>query len=220
MKNKRYKKLIIDYIKKNRVSTTEVADCLNKTGAILNVRAVSRSHFRVGTLFWGYAHGETNWSVHEQIQNVKEGDIVFIEVFDCKDRAIFGDLVSKYLILYKQAAAIVVQGNLRDAHRLVKENWPIWCSGFSPIGCFNTIPDDDLDSNIIKERKKKYQGAIAICDDSGVVVISKEHHNEEFLKKLEFIEQQEDIWYDCIDRKKWSTYETVCLKNYLKKKSK
>jgi len=210
--------MIIDYIRKNRVSTTEVADCLNKTGAIPNVRAISRGHFKVGNLFWGYAHDETNWYVHEQIQDVKEGDIVFIEVFNCQDRAIFGDLVSKYIILYKQASAIVVQGNLRDAHRLVKENWPIWCSGFSPIGCFNKKLDHGLDTKITKEGERKYSGAIAVCDDSGVVVIPKEHHNGEFLKKLEFIEQQEDIWYDCIDRKKWSTYETVCLKNYLKGK--
>lgn len=41
-----------------------------------------------------------------------------------------------------------------------------------------------------------------------------EYINEEFYNKLEFIEQQEDIWYDCIDRRKWDTYKTICIKAY------
>lgn len=210
------KKKIIDYIKKNRVSSTEVADAMNKTGALKNVHAINRGHFRVGNLFWGYAYGGTNWDVHEQIQEVKEGDIVFIEVFECEDKAIFGDIVSKYLILYKQASAVVVNGNLRDAPRMLKENWPIWCKGFNPIGCINQKLEKNISQILKKEKKEFYNGAIAVCDDTGVVVIPKLLHNEEFLKKLEFMEEQEDIWYECIDRKKWSTFDTVCLKKYLK----
>lgn len=205
---------IIDYIKRNRVSTTEVADCMNKTGDVPHLFPVNRGAFKVGNIFWVYAYGESNWDVHEQIQEVKEGDIVFIEVFDCGEKAIFGDLVSKYLILYKQASAIIVTGFVRDVPNLIKENWPIWCKGFTPIGCKNEKLNNNIEKKVIEERKKLYNGAIAVCDDSGVVVIPKELHNEDFYKKLEFIEQQEDIWYDCIDRRKMSTYETVCLKKY------
>ena len=42
-----------------------------------------------------------------------------------------------------------------------------------------------------------------------------EMSNKDFLEKLDFIELQEDIWYHCIDTKKWSTFETVCLKKYM-----
>lgn len=214
------KQRIIDYILRNRVSSTEVADCLGKSGAILNIRAINRGHFRAGNLFWAYAYGGTNWDVHEQLQNVQEGDVVFVEVFDCGDRAIFGDLVSKYLLLYKQAAAIVVNSNLRDAPRLLKENWPVWCQGFNPIGCINEKLSQGLSAEIIRDRTEKYQGAVAVCDDTGVVVIPKQHHTEAFYKKLEWIEGQEDIWYECLDRKKMSTFETVCLKKYLTGESK
>jgi len=209
------KKKIIDYIKRNKVSSTEVADCLDKTGAITEVQAINRGHFCVGNVFWAYAYGESNWDVHEQIQRVKEGDIVFVEVFDCNDRAIFGELVAKYVLLYKQASAIIVTGKLRDAQNLIKENWPIWCSGFNPVGCFNKKLPHTLSEEFINKRREMYDGAIAVCDDTGVVIIPKDQHNEQFYKKLEFIEEQEDIWFDCIDRKKMSTYETVCLKKYL-----
>lgn len=209
-----YKSRIIDFIRRNRVSSTEVADCLGKTGAIPRVVSVNRGHFAVGNVFWTYAYGETNWHVHEQIQHASEQDVVITEVFECADRAIFGDIVAKYLLLYRQVSALVVTGNLRDAPRLIKENWPVWCHGFNPVGCNNSQLDHDLAPNIIAEHRARYEGAIAVCDDTGVVVIQKEHHNEAFLAKLEFIETQEDIWYECIDRKKWSTFETICLKKY------
>jgi regulator of RNase E activity RraA len=206
---------IIDYIDRNRVSSTEVADALGKTGAVPGVVAVNRRHFKVGKVFWAYAFGGTNWHVHEQIQSAGEGDVVFIEAFDCGDKAIFGDLVSKYLLLYKQASAIVVTGMIRDVHRLVKENWPIWSCGFNPVGCVNENRPVAVDPEVLEDRRRRYSGAVAVCDDTGVVVIPCARLTEEFLDRLHFLEEQEDLWYECIDRKKWSTFDAVCLKKYL-----
>ncbi|MCH7532045.1 MAG: RraA family protein [Gemmatimonadetes bacterium] len=205
---------LVDYIRRNRVSSTEVADALGKTGALPGMTAVTRGHFRVGVVEWIYAYEESNWPVHEQIQDIPEASIVLIEAFDCAGRAIFGDIVAKYMLLYRQASALVVQGALRDAHRLIKEGWPIWCTGFNPVGCFNRKPSAPLDPAVVKQRQETRQGAIAVCDDTGVVVIPPDRHNEEFLERLQFIEEQEDIWYECIDRKKWSTFRTICLKDY------
>ncbi len=209
-----FQQQIVAYIRRNRVSSTEVADCLGKTGAIPGVRPVKPGSFSAGKVQWVYTWEESNWPVHEQLADVREGDILLVEGFDCKGRAIFGDLVSKYLILYRQALAVVVMGTLRDAHRLTKEGWPIWCEGFTPIGCFNRKPETELDPAVVEEHRNRYEGSVAVCDDSGVVVIPREHHNEEFLGKLAFIEEQEDIWYECIDRRKWNTFDTVCLKKY------
>lgn len=107
-------------------------------------------------------------------------------------------------------------GNLRDIPRLMKENWPIWCMGYTPIGCVNAKPEENMNQEIIKQRQEQYKNSIAVCDDSGVVVIPKDKINQDFYKRLEFIEEQEDIWYECIDRKKWTTFDTICLKKYLK----
>ena len=128
---------IIDYIKRNRVSATEIADCLGKSGSVFNANAVNKGHFAVGNVFYVYACNGTNWDVHEQIQDANDNDIVFVEAFDTLDKAIFGDLVSKYLLLYKQVGAIVTNGLLRDAPRLIKENWKVWCKGFNPVGYIN-----------------------------------------------------------------------------------
>lgn len=208
---------IIEYIRENRVSTTEVADCLGKTGVLPNVLPINKRMFKVGRVKWVYAYNESNWDVHEQIQNIQKGNIIFIEAFNCGDRAIIGDLVSKYLLLYKQSEAIISNAKMRDAHTLVKENYPIWCTGVSPVGCFNTKNEIGFDTELEKLHRDMYDGTIAVCDDSGVVIIPKEQISEEFYEKLKFMEQQEDIWFECIDQRKWNTFETVCLKKYLDK---
>ncbi len=209
---------IIDKIKRNVISTTEVADCLGKSGVIPGVLPLNPRHFVVGKIRWIYAYNESNWDVHKQIRDVQNDEIVYIETFDCADRAVFGDIVAKFILLYKQAQGIVIKGNVRDAHRLIKENWPIWCSGRNPVGCFNRKNECEFDQKLLEEKRAMYDGAIIVCDDTGVVVIPEESINEEFLAKLDWIEEQEDIWYDCVDRKKWDTYDTICLKKYLDNK--
>lgn len=210
------KRKIIKKIKKNRISTTEIADCMGKTGVLKDANAVNRGHFAVGNVKWIYAYNESNWSIHEQAREIEEGDIVLIEAFGCKERATIGELVSKFILLYRQAVAIVSNTNMRDANDLIKQNYPIWCKGFTPVGCFNKKNEKPLDQDIVKTHKEKYDGAIAVCDDTGVVIIPKKLHNQEFLRKLDDIENQEDIWFECLDHKKWDTYDIVCLKKYLK----
>lgn len=205
---------IIDYIQTNKVSTTEVADCLGKTGVLPDIYPVNRGQFRAGRVKWVYAYDESNWDVHEQVRDVKKGDIVYIEAFNCGNRAIIGELVSKFILLYRRGAAIVTNARMRDAHKLIKEKYPIWCTGFSPVGCFNAKNESPFDEHIIKTRKQDVEGAVMVCDDSGVVLIPRDQLTEEFYKKLEWIEEQEDIWFDCIDRRKWDTFDTVCLKKY------
>ena len=207
---------IIKYIKRNRVSTTEIADCLGKTGALEGVLPINPGCFCVGNVKWVYAYKSTNWDVHKNIVDTQEGDIVFIDAVECESRSVIGELVSKYILLYLQASAIVTNASMRDAAALIREKYPIWCKGVSPIGCFNTKPETDPSQEWLQEHKEKYDGAIMVCDDCGVVLIPKEFHTKEFLDKIVAIEQQEDIWFDRLDRKKESTFDIVCLKKYMR----
>lgn len=206
---------IIEFIKINRVSTAEITDVMGKSGAISDLHPITNQIHSVGKVRWVYAYKESNYDFHMQIRDITPGEIVFVETFDCNDRAVFGSLVSKFLILYRQVPAIIVLGNVRDAHQLIKERYPIWAQGVTPIGCFNKEVSSPFDSTIKTERKETYDGTIAVCDDSGVVIIPKHYHTQNFLDQLIHMENQEDIWFDCIDRRKWNTFDTVCLKKYL-----
>lgn len=209
---------IVDYIKRNRVSTTEVADCLGKAGALKGVSALNRGHFKVGVVNWICAYGNSNWPVHRALASANcEGHIVFIDAYDCEDRAIIGQLVSKYILLYLQASAIVIDAPMRDAAELIRENYPIWCKGVNPVGCFNSKPAAPLPKAVRVANEKLYDGSIMVCDDCGVVVVPKSMHTTEFLGKLKAIEAQEDIWFHQLDVVKENTFEIVCQKKYLKR---
>ena len=209
---------ILDYIKKNRVSTTEIADCMGKRGLIENTVALNKKHFVAGKVHYSYCDDESNWNVHKTIQSIEKNKVVFVDDLGSNNRAIFGDLVSKYILLYQQAIGIITNGKIRDAHTLIKENYPIWSNGTNPIGCFNIKPKNPVDEKVLHTRREYFSNSLIVADDTGVVLITSEFMNKEFYKKLEWIEEQEDIWLDCIDRKKWNTFETVCLKQYERKK--
>jgi len=210
---------IIEYIEENKVSSTEVADVLKKTGEVdIKLSAIVPKSRAVGRVYYAPAFNESNWYTHYFLQNAPKKHIIYVEGVNCGKRAIFGSLVAKYALLYKQARGLVVSGNLRDVHTLIKEEYPIWCWGRTPIGCVNT--DTGIDEEYYNQRKKEFEGAIMIADDSGVVVVKKEQLTEDFLNGLKHIEEQEDIWFDCVDRRKFSTFETVCLKKYLKENEK
>lgn len=205
---------IVDLIRRNRISTTEVADCLDKTGVLSGVRPIIPNQFRAGVVQVIYGYNQSNWALHDQLRNFQDGRILLAIPIDCGDRALFGSLVAKFVMLYRQGHAIVVNGPLRDMPHLLKEGWPIWCTGATPIGCFNREEDAYLPDERAEALLSKYKDSIAVCDDSGVVLIEKEYQDGEFIDKLHFIEEQEDIWFDCIDRLKWDTYDTICLKKY------
>lgn len=206
----------LSLIDTNKISTTEVADVLGKTGQVEGPHALTPGLFRAGEVKLIYAINNSNWHVHKQLAEADDikDKILFIYNVNC-DRAIFGDLVSKYIMLYKRAKAIVVNGKLRDAHRLIKERYPIWLNDVSPIGCVNQPNGPDIDPDTLRQLQSQYNGAIMVCDDSGVVMIPKQAINQTLINKLKFIELQEDIWFYCVDTLKMSTFDTVCEKKYL-----
>ena len=205
----------INLIEANRISTTEVADVLGKSGQVDGVKPLNAGLFKVGEVAFVYAVNNSNYEVHKQLSEIDlKGKILYVHNVNC-DRALFGDLVSKYVLLYKGAKAIVATGALRDAHSLLKEKYPIWCTDVSPIGCVNHPNGDDLSPDVYEKLKERYDGSIMVCDDSGVVMIPKDKIDEKLITKLSFIEFQEDIWYYCVDTLKMSTLDTVCKKKYL-----
>lgn len=210
-----YSKQIIDFCKKNRVSTTEVADALGKSGVFPGVLPISTNLYKVGPIRCVFASHNSNWDVHEQVRQVEEGEVILILAYGCEsDRAIIGDLVSKYVLLYRSAAAIIVQGPVRDVAALRREGYAVWSMGVSPLGCLNK-PVEPYPPKLEIEMRARYEGGLAICDDGGVTIIKSSLLSEGTLQKLRRIEMQEDIWFYCLDTLKWDTKKIVCDKAYL-----
>jgi regulator of RNase E activity RraA len=210
-----HSKQIVDYIRNNRISTTEVADTLNKSGVIPNVLPMTSDFFKVGSIRCVFAANESNYAVHEQVRDVEKGEVVLIFAHNCGDRAILGELVAKYILLYQSAEALVVDGLVRDAAVIRRERYPVWCKGVTPIGCFNK-PAEPFPIGLQEDLRERFEHGIAVCDDGGVVVIPPHQLNEEMLERLQRIELQEDLWHFCLNTLKWDTKQIVCDKEYLK----
>jgi len=208
------KEKIIDFCKKNRVSTTEVADALGKTGVFEGSQALNLGRYEVGSVRCIFTANGSNYDVHKQIRSVEEGEIVVIFAEDCQDKAILGALVAKYLLLYKGASAIVVQGKIRDAAQLRRENYSIWCEGVTPLGCHNQ-PERGYEESRKKLLLSQFEGAIAVCDEGGVTIIPTDSIDIDMFNNLKLIEMQEDVWEFCLDSLKWDTKKIVCDKDYL-----
>ena len=189
---------------------------MGKSGVLDDIDILSPRNFAVGRVEYVFGYDESNWPVHEQLQEIQEDRIVYVDTFGCGNKAVFGDLVAKYIRLYKQARGMVVNGLVRDSHTLIKEEYPIWCKGVTPLGCYNRdVPLSDETREAAARERERFQSGVMVCDDSGCTLITKEQLNEELLSGLKWIELQEDIWFYCIDTLKWSTFKTVCLKDYL-----
>lgn len=205
---------VIDTIRRNRISTTEVADAMGKAGVLPRVLPVTPDLHRVGAIKTIFASGGSNYEVHHVMPEVQPGEVVVIFTHDCDDKAILGDLVAKYATLYRGARAVVVDGLVRDAARLRRDRYPIWAHGFTPLGCVNrqqgAFPEDEM-----RRRSEMYDGGVAVCDDGGVVLIPSSAVGDELLERLERIELQEDVWGFCLDTLKWDTKRIVCDRAYL-----
>ena len=91
-----YKDKIIEFCKKNRVSTTEVADALGKSGVLEGLKPINENFYKVGKVRTIFTANNSNFSVHEQIIDVDDGDVVIIFAHNCNERAIIGDLIAKF----------------------------------------------------------------------------------------------------------------------------
>ena len=203
---------IVSLIKSNRISTTEVSDALGKKGGILGVRPLNSGKFAVGNIFHCMPQDDSNYEVHLAVQKVQPNDVVLITPVNFTEVSVIGDLISKYCLLYKQAAAIVVEGNVRDVSRLLKEDYKIWSRGINPVGALNnkaSIPYSD------KSLVRDLSGGIAVCDDGGVVVIDPSEISSQTFSSLTRIEALEDLWQFCLNSLKWSTLDIVVNKRYL-----
>ena len=208
---------IIDFITRNRVSTTEVADAMGKVGVLRNVMPMTPELHKVGRVRTIFTSQGSNFGVHDQVRNVEEGEIVIVCANECDDLAILGDLITKFVVLYRGASALVVDGLVRDAARIKRERQPVWATGVTPLGCVNedrgAFPADKAD-----ELKKLYDGGVAVCDDGGVVVIPSHCLDQDMLERLQRIELQEDVWGYCLDTLKWDTKKIICDRAYLELK--
>jgi len=195
---------IIEYLKKYRPSTTDVADALGKTGLLSVARPITPGLYCVGSGHYTYACNNSNWMLHKMSQDAPAGSVVYVQVYDCGDKAVLGDLIAGYLFEKRHVAGVVVNGIVRDVGQLIEDRSQVWAKGISPIGVGH---DEESMKCQIDEGTLVNEG-ILVCDDTGVVIISRSSQDG-ILEKLEHIRQREMRWHREVSEGK-TTFEVVC----------
>jgi len=154
---------------------------------------------------------------NKMIAYITENQFSSTEIADSLSKT--GDIPLLYPAVegsYAKAKGIIVQGLMRDVNELRARKYPVWCAGYTPIGCVNkpTTPFAYEDRDALETR---YGGCILVCDDCGVVAIPEKYQTEKMLRRLEGMRLQEDVWNYCIDELGWNTDRTICDKDYLNK---
>lgn len=213
-----YEQAIIDLCARNRISTTEVADALGKSGVLPTPKPLIDGQYAVGRIRCAFTAYGSNYELHSHLENAQPGEVLLIFTHECESRAVLGSLVTKFLGLYRQVAGIVVLGLARDRASLLREDAKLWCEGYTPLGCVNEpgplFPPDEA-----QRLRDMYDGGVAVCDGGGVVAITADKVGPELLDRLHWIEAQEDLWFYCLDTLKWTTRDIVCHKRYLTESS-
>ena len=105
---------IVEYIDEKKMSTEEVSDAMGKTGVVKGSKPIAKGQFAVGVVQYVYTYLDSNWAIHEQIRDLRKDVIVFVDDINVTDKALFGQLVSRFIIQKKNAKAIVTKGWMRD----------------------------------------------------------------------------------------------------------
>jgi regulator of RNase E activity RraA len=197
---------VFSFIENNKLSTSDVADALGRKGNVKRIKSVNSGHYVVGKLQYLFSSSQSNWHTHKGLEGIENGNIAFVHDVDYSDKAICGHLMLSYALNYRKAKAVVVVGNIRDIERVIKENMPVWCVGTNPVVCSKT---ETVIPSYVKDYKEKYDNGIVVCDDTGVVVVTKEDMTDELMSKLEYVKNREEKWYKMLEEGK-STFEITC----------
>lgn len=198
---------IINFIRRNWLSSADVADALGRSGHVPDLLPVNDGQHVVGEVEYLYAWAGSNRILHRDLAQATAGRILFIDGLYCGDKAILGHLMAGYAMGQRKALALVVNGLIRDTGRMKAEQMPVWCKGRSPIICRK-----DAQETLVREvefRRQKFQGGIMVCDTDGCVCIPPHLISADLLVVLEGIRNRESLWYQCIDQGK-STFEVIC----------
>jgi len=206
---------IVAYCERNQISATLLADALDKTGHVPHVYPLRSIQYQVGKIKCIFAAYGSNYNLHKEIVDVSKNDIVVVFAHECQGRALLGEIVAQFLFDIKKIKALVVHGAIRDVAEIMKNNYSIWCNDKTPIGCVNYLTKEFPEFKR-KELFDKYEGAVAICDSTGVIAIPKTMSSDEVLDRIRKISNKEYIWHYCLEHMSMNTFEIICKNEYLK----
>ena len=142
-------------------------------GSFVRVVPGSRAAGPARTALCGAAD---NLAAHRALERVEPGDVLVLAVTEPRPVALIGDLIAMQAKAHG-AAAILVDGPVRDVDELVELGIPVWARSISAAGPAKQVPGE-LDVPVEFGGVRIAPGDVVILDGDGVVVVPLDRRGE------------------------------------------
>lgn len=152
---------------------SNVADCMERSCAMNpRIRLVSSPApgSVCGPAFTVKCRAGDNLALHAALTFCHEGDILIVSNEEDTTRALTGEVMLSYLFYTKKAAAIVIDGPIRDIESLSRWPFPIYCTGTTPGGPYKAGPGE-VNVPVSCGGISVNPGDIILADHDGIIVI-------------------------------------------------
>lgn len=156
-----------------KLPASNVADCMERSCAMNpRIRLISKSRpgSVCGPAFTVKCRAGDNLALHAALTYCQEGDVLVVSNEEDTTRALTGEVMMSYLFYTKKAAAIIIDGPIRDMESLSQWEFPIYCTGATPGGPYKEGPGE-VNVPIACGGISVNPGDIILADHDGIIVI-------------------------------------------------
>ena len=156
-----------------KLPASNVADCMERSCAMNpRIRLISKSRpgSVCGPAFTVKCRAGDNLALHAALTYCQEGDVLVVSNEEDTTRALTGEVMMSYLFYTKKAAAIIIDGPIRDMESLSQWEFPIYCTGATPGGPYKEGPGE-VNVPIACGGISVNPSDIILADHDGIIVI-------------------------------------------------
>jgi 4-hydroxy-4-methyl-2-oxoglutarate aldolase len=135
-------------------------------GAFLRLVSGARAAGPARTAICGPAD---NLAAHRILETVREGDVVVLVPSEPRAVAVIGELMTRQAQV-RGAAAVLVDGPVRDADEIAAFGMGVWARSLSAAGPAKAVPGE-LDVPVTVGGVRIEPGDVVVLDGDGVVVV-------------------------------------------------
>jgi regulator of RNase E activity RraA len=185
---------------RDRLYTAVVSDVLDRQGLLEQAMSARIRPIEPGMRLVGRAHTVLTADIYERpanpyekeiaaVDSLEPGDVMVADTNGSERTCLWGELLST-AARARGANGCVLDGHVRDVHRIVEMGFPVFCTGFRPVDSSSRSTIVDFDCPVRCGGVLVHPGDIIFADVDGVVVIPRDHLQATVAAAVEKVEAE------------------------------
>ena len=156
-----------------KIPASNVADTMNRSCAMsprIHLMSSPQKQMVCGPALTVKCRAGDNLTLHAALNICREGDVLVVSNEGDTTRSLIGEIMMAYLKYDRKAAAIVLDGPIRDIDEISTWDFPVYATGTTPGGPYKEGPGE-VNVPISCGEISVNPGDVILCDPDGVIVI-------------------------------------------------